>query len=374
MKKALVILPTYNEAENIESLIKAIFEETKKLSNWRVEILVVDSRSPDRTGQKVKKLQSQYPQRLHLLEIQKEGLGQAYYNGFFYALNSIKPYILLEMDADWSHDPKDIPRFLKAIETGADFAIGSRYIKGGSIPKDWAVHRKIFSVFGNFIVRLGFMQIGITDWTSGFRAMKTWIVKDIAPYLRKYTGYVFQIALLDKAIKKGAYIHEIPIHFKNRKRGLSKINSFQYIWQTLVYIIVNSSFIRFIIVGGLGFLIDFTISYFLIEMVKIKTNLYWLATTFSGEIAIINNFILNNFWSFSHKKIKPQPSSLFYNFIKFNLISSGSIIIQAIGIQLLTNLFGNQLWFVYKTLIILFIIIPYSYILYNKIIWKRNQG
>jgi dolichol-phosphate mannosyltransferase len=368
MKKAVIVLPTYNEKENIKKLITLIDKVRKEISNWQIDILVVDSHSPDGTINEVKKLQKEIS-NLHFLETKKEGLGKAYINGFQYAIEKLKAYVIFEMDADLSHDPKLIPLFLKEIEKGADFVIGSRYIKGGSIPKDWSFDRKLFSVLGNLIIKFGFMKLKITDWTSGFRAIKTWVVKEALSYLKNYSGYVFQVAFLDYAIKNGAKINEVPLNFVDRKWGKSKINSFQYIIQTLIYVFLNSSFIKFVIVGVIGFIIDMGILYLLVERLHIATKLVWLAQAISAETAIVSNFLLNNFWSFAYKKIKDNH---FLSFIKFNFVSLGSLLIQTIGLQLLVNFFGRELWFLYKVLIIAFIIIPYSYILYNKVIWKEK--
>lgn len=367
MKKAFIVLPTYNEAGNIEQLIDRIFSQQKKTKIWEINILVVDSQSTDETEKIVKKLQNRYS-KLYLLSTPKQGLGKAYIQGFSYVLEKFNPYLVFEMDADLSHDPNLIPQFLEKIEKGADFVIGSRYIKGGSIPKEWAFHRKVFSIIGNLIARFGFMNLKITDWTSGYRAIKAWLIKQALPYLKNYSGYVFQIAFLDFAIKNEAKIEEIPINFFERKYGVSKINSPQYIVQTLIYIFLNSSFIKFVVVGFLGFLIDFGILYFFINKIHIPSTKIWLAQAISAEAAIINNFVLNNFWSFAHKKI---TNNFFLSFLKFNFISLGALFIQMVLLQVLVNLFGRSFWIVYKILIIVFVIIPYSYFLYNKLVWKK---
>ncbi len=366
MRKAVIVLPTYNEAGSIEDITKRIFDATSNIPNWSVEILVVDSSSPDKTGEIVKRMQKTY-KGLHLLETPKEGLGKAYMRGFEYATETIKTFVIFEMDADGQHDPKEIPNFLKQIEQGADFVIGSRYIKGGSIPKEWGIDRKFFSVFGNWIIRLGFMKLKISDWTDGYRCIKSWIVKDARSHIASYSGYIFQIALLDYAIKHKANVKEIPVQFHERSKGESKISSGRYMFDILLYIFNNSSFIKFVIVGVIGFIIDFGLSYIFIDVLHKPV---WLGTLISTETAIISNFLLNNFWSFSHKKLEGSRLSFVWNFVKFNLVSSGSIIIQTVGMQIATSMFGVQYWYLYKVLIIFFIIIPYSYVLYNKFIWK----
>jgi len=368
MKKVLVVLPTYNEEGNIEKLILKIFEQQKNLDKWDLEILVNDSQSTDKTADIVKNIQKKYPEKLHLIQSKKEGLGKAYYQAFLYAKEKIKPYVIFEMDADFSHNPEKIPQMLKEIENGADFVLGARYIKGGSIPKNWGIHRKIFSFFGNIIIRLGFMNPKIHDWTSGYRAIKFWIINNSLEHIKKYSGYVFQIALLDFALKQKAIIKEIPINFIDRKYGKSKIFFSQYIFNIFFYMFGHSNFIKFFIVGVIGFFVDIGILYLLVNKLHFPAKKVWIAQMISAEAAIISNFILNNFWSFSDKKIS---NNLLWSFLKFNLISSGSIAIQSFGLQISVNLFGKQLLYLYKVLIIILVIIPYSYILYNKIVWKK---
>lgn len=370
MRKAAVVIPTYNESGNIEGAISGLLEVAKKLTNWEIEIVIVDSHSPDGTDKIVKKLQQNNP-RLHLVEMNKDGLGKAYLQGFQYALDNIHPFVIFEMDADLSHNPKDIPVFLEKIEKGADFVLGSRYIAGGSIPADWGLHRKIFSTLGNITIRLGFMKLKITDWTNGYRAIKAWIIKEAMPHVSNYSGYVFQVALLDYAVKHDARIQEIPCRFKDRRAGVSKINSVQYILNIFYYIFANSSFVKYVIVGGIGFLVDSSLLYFLFHNAHFTIK---SAKLVSSETAILSNFLLNNFWAFSHKKLDHRISVYLTKFVKFNLFSLPSIAIQTIGIVLLSTFFGRQLFYPigYNIIIILFLVIPYSYFVYNRFIWKSK--
>lgn len=369
--KAVIVLPTYNESHDIEKLVNSIFETVKSIPRWHFDIIVVDSSSPDGTGKIVEKLIKIYP-TLHLIKTKKEGLGKAYVAGFTYALEHIKPDVFFEMDADFSHSPAVIPEFVNKIDEGADFVIGSRYRRGGSIPKEWGIHRKLFSVLGNLIIRLGFMKIRVTDWTSGYRAIRSWIVESSIGYVRKFTGYVFQVALLENALKVHARVDEIPIRFSDRKYGISKLNSGQYIRNTLWYVFTHSSFIKYVIVGGSGFIIDFGLSYILIERVHEHFPV-WLATVISAEFAIVWNFFWNNYWTFSHKRVHHKSSAFFKSLAKFNGVAAGSIIIQSSLIEIFVRIFGRKLWYVYKILVLGFIIIPYSYILYNRVIWKPPQ-
>ena len=368
-ERAVIVLPTYNESGTIASVIEAVFEQAKKITKWDIHILVVDSASEDGTGEIVSKLKKDY-RNLHLLNTKKEGLGKAYIQGFREAIDNLKADVIFEMDADLSHDPKMLHKFLEHIDNGADFVIGSRYIKGGSIPQDWAFHRKLFSVLGNLIIRLGFMHLKITDLTSGYSGIRSWVVTSVLEKVDSYTGYVFQVAILDNAKKSGAKIAEVPIQFVDRTHGESKIDSVEYILQTLLYVFFESSFVKFVIVGGSGFIIDSIILYVLALQLHFPP---WFAKLISAEAAIVSNFTLNNFWSFSHKQINSGKKSYLKGLIKFNIVSAGNIIIQMIGIQTLSWMFGKELILVYNVLIILFFVIPYSYVFYNKFIWKDKK-
>ncbi len=371
MRTAVIVIPTYNEANNISKLIQKILKIQENLTRWQLKILVIDSNSPDNTAKIVKDLQKT-SKNIYLVQTEKEGIGMAYVAGFKYSLAHFYPYVIFEMDADLSHNPNNIPDFLNAIENGADFVIGTRYSKGGSIPKDWAFHRKLFSVLGNLVIRFGFAKLTISDWTSGYRAMKSWVVKQSVNKVEKYSGYVFQVASLDEALKNNAVIVEIPINFTDRIEGVSKINSFQFIVQTLLYVIMNSSFIKYVIVGGTSAIIDFGLSFVFIELWQMTI---WLSTLISVEASIIYNFLLNNFWSFSHKKLdsKVKYSNL-KGFFKFNFLQSFLLLIQVVGMFVLVNFFGRKWWFIYKFLMLAFVIVPLSYFLYNKFIWKNKKS
>lgn len=366
MKKAVIILPTYNESANITELIDAILTQAKTISGWDLAVLVVDSTSPDGTGDIVRAIQKEHTS-VHLIVTGKNGLGTAYLEGFAHAIQSLDADVVFEMDADHSHDPSDIVRFLTALEQGADMVIGTRYSKGGSIPANWALHRKILSIGANLIVRLGFMNLKQTEWTGGYRAIRKWVVQKITPHMSGYTGYVFQVAFLDKALKTGARVTEIPVHFVDRTAGESKISAPQYTYQTLWYVFTHSSFIKFAMVGVFGALIDFGLAYTL----KSAGLMVLLANAISTEMAIISNYFMNNFWSFAHHKVQGGVVQFLLNLLKFNLISVGSIIIQLLGIRIGMGIAGEQYWMIYKFLTISFVVIPYSYILYTKIIWKK---
>ena len=221
--RVVVILPTYNECENIRSLLDAIFEQTGRIGDAELSVLVVDDQSPDGTGGLVREYAGRNPRVCLLESARKRGLGIAYKRGMAHALEEMGADIVFEMDADFSHDPNDIPRLLARARNGHDFVIGSRYVAGGSIPTNWSALRRVASRWGNVFARYIAGLRAVRDCTSGFRAIKADVLRQIALDGLDATGYVFQIRLLHEALTKGAKVSEIPIAFTDRVRGESKL-------------------------------------------------------------------------------------------------------------------------------------------------------
>ena len=217
MNKALVIIPTYNEIENIEAIIAAVMEQ-----NDIFNVLIVDDGSPDGTGAKVKELQAKNP-KIHLIERSgKLGLGTAYLAGFKYGIEKGFDYIF-EMDADFSHPPKDLNNLLAAVQNGADVAVGSRYTKGGGV-KDWSNYRLFLSRGASLYVRMiTFMPV--MDPTAGFKCYKRKVLETINFDKINSIGYAFQIEMKYAAYRNGFKIVEVPIIFADREKGTSKMDS-----------------------------------------------------------------------------------------------------------------------------------------------------
>jgi dolichol-phosphate mannosyltransferase len=218
MPKNLVIIPTYNEIENIEKMIHTVFELPKPF-----ELLIVDDGSPDGTATKVKELQVQYSSQLHIQERKGQlGLGTAYIHGFKWALEKGYDYIF-EMDCDFSHDPKDLVRLLEACENGADLAVGSRYCKGGKV-SNWPLGRILMSYFASVYVRI-VLWFPVKDTTAGFKCYKRKVLETIALDEVRFMGYAFQIEMKYRAYRKGFKIVEVPIMFTDRVLGVSKMST-----------------------------------------------------------------------------------------------------------------------------------------------------
>jgi dolichol-phosphate mannosyltransferase len=214
--RALLVLPTYEEAGNIASILAAI-----RSAEPEIDVLVVDDGSPDRTADLAQGQASKLGNINVLRRPGKLGLGTAYRDGFKWGLE--RGYeVLIEMDADFSHDPKDLPRLLAALESGADLAIGSRYVAGGSIPA-WRWHRRALSKFGNAYARFA-LGIDVHDMTSGFRAYRAEVVSKVALGEIRTDGYGFQIEMARQVTLRGGQIVEIPIRFSERSSGQSKMS------------------------------------------------------------------------------------------------------------------------------------------------------
>lgn len=217
-KSKLVIIPTYNEIENIEAISRAVLALEEGFN-----ILIIDDGSPDGTARKVKELQAEFPDRLFLLErTGKLGLGTAYLTGFRWGLDKGYDYIF-EMDADFSHDPKDLPRLLAACEQdGSDFSIGSRYADGVSVV-NWPIGRILMSYGASVYVRT-VLRSKIMDNTAGFMCYSRRVLEGIDLDGIKMKGYGFQIEMKYTAVRKGFKVKEVPVIFVNRKAGTSKMS------------------------------------------------------------------------------------------------------------------------------------------------------
>lgn len=236
----LVIIPTYVERENIERIIRKVFALAVNF-----DILIVDDASPDGTPEIVRRLQGEFPERLFLEERKgKLGLGTAYIHGFKWALKRSYQYIF-EMDADFSHDPEDLPRLLKAAREEGDMIIGSRYIKGVNVV-NWPMNRVLMSYFASAYVRL-ITRIDIQDATAGFICYRRKVLETIPLDKIRFVGYAFQIEMKFTAIQYGFKVVEIPIIFTDRTHGTSKMSTriFKEAFLGVIQMKLNSLFRKY---------------------------------------------------------------------------------------------------------------------------------
>ena len=218
MSGRLVIIPTYNEIENVDAIIRAVFELKKDF-----HVLIVDDNSPDGTADHVCKMQKEFPNQLFLeVRQEKKGLGTAYIHGFKWAIARKYDYIF-EMDADFSHNPEDLQRLYRACADGADVSVGSRYKKGVNVV-DWPLYRVLLSYGASFYVKM-ITGMRVHDPTAGFVCYKRHVLENINLDSIRFVGYAFQIEMKFRAHLKKYKIEEISIIFRDRVKGKSKMSS-----------------------------------------------------------------------------------------------------------------------------------------------------
>ena len=359
--KIVVILPTYNERENIVLMIRALQGEFRAIPH-DMHILVVDDNSPDGTADAVREEAAPW-QNIHLITGQKQGLGAAYIRGMKHAIEQLQADAVMEMDADFSHKPADVPRLIEGLDNGADFVIGSRYVPGGSIPPDWGFLRRMNSKWGNVFARYVAGMYRVRDCTAGFRAIRASIIRKIDPDTLKVKGYAFQISLLHEAILNHAKVQEVPVEFVDRTRGETKLGL-----SDIVEFMLNAwwirferskTFLKFGVVGASGVAVNLIAFTALMRLGMSK----YLASPIAIEVSIITNFLLNDFWTFSARDMNDR---IHIRGLKFNAVSFVALAVsystflllsvldpqgvpqvhQAIGIvpATLINYFLNSYW------------------------------
>lgn len=373
--KVVIIIPTYNEKGNVERLIEILQNDIfPKIKNHDMNILIADDRSPDGTAEIVKKLMNKW-KNLDLVQGEKQGLGAAYIRAMTYAIEKLGADVMFEMDADLSHDPTKVPDFLEKIDQGYDFVIGTRYSQGGSIPDNWGVSRKMFSIFGNILVRFILLKFSIHDWTGGYRAIKKEVFLKEKNELNSFKGYTFQVSFLNKAVRDGFRVAEVPINFTDRTMGKSKIAANEYIIDLLKYVITASfkekifgSFGKFLVVGGIGFTLQAVILRVLVEDFGVVPA---VASLLGAVVAIFSNYNLNNLWTFKKERAN-GAIQYFWKMLKFYATSAVGVILIQTGIIFLGDtLIGRKYYFVY----FLFgtaILLIYNFTVYRLFIWRKN--
>jgi len=390
MKKqtAVVVVPTYNEAESIGEMIDHLFTKTfPKVANWECKLLIVDDTSPDGTYKIVEKLKSKYPNLYLYLNKEKMGIGFAYVVGFKEAMSKLGADVIIEFDGDFQHPPETIPVMLKEIDNGADYVLGSRKVKGGSNPKGWGFKRVFFSEVGGLVARFvlffpfkNFFQI--TDPTTGLKASRVKGFVDKMDMDHLYSmKFGYKLEFLYKMVKLGAKVKEIPLQFGLRQKGESKISSgtakdiFRSVFLLRWHDETTQKFLKFGIVGGFGFVVNVVFARvfkaFLINTEFGISLINGLSNALAAEMAIISNFIWNNVWTFSQQKIT-KVDSVIKKFFAFNVSSLlTGVAIPSSVIAVLTLAFGDYL-FAYQIIAIFGLTVPLNWIVYNKLIWKKK--
>ncbi len=351
MKRVSVVLPTFNEKANIESTVEKVLQQEKELSGWEIHIVIADDvRSTDGLEQVVKKMSPE--KNIHYIKVEP-GLGLGLIEGHKYALDHLHPDILAQLDADGQVVPDVLVRLVKAIEDGYSLVIGSRFVEGGKNQLSFA--RRLFTMGASVFCRLMIGPWDIKEVTNSARAFTPALFKKInlerLPW--RENSFIIQPAFLHEAILAGAKYKEVPLIFKNRQEGYSKNKVFNYTYDVITYCLdvklnslgINIPFFRitrraktlvkFSLVGVMGTLVDFFFYKFFINFLALAP-----ATSkgFSAEIAIMNNFFLNNFWIFKYRKTK---TNFWQKLGIFNLVSLGGLIIAVLIVKLLHHTYGD---------------------------------
>src|SRR4030042_2127712 len=258
--RLVVNVPTYNEKENIEEVIKKILAQAKSMPQIDLHVLVSDSHSPDGTDEIVKRISKSNP-KVHYLDVKVRGLGIGIIKGHRFAIDRLKADILAQMDGDLSHDPEDLPKMVEYIKQGYDLVNGSRLMKGGKNLLGW--HRRLFTRGSAFFCKFSWGTFNLTEYTTSYRVFTKKLFEKIdfkkVPWRSK--KYIIQPSFLYAAFISGARIKEVPITFKDRKKGYSKAKIIAYTFDVLkfgikVRLTQSKMFIKFLIVGSGGYLIN----------------------------------------------------------------------------------------------------------------------
>lgn len=351
MKKAVVLLPTYNEKENLEKFVNEVFTQEKNAPGWKIEVLIVDSNSPDGTWEVAQKLAKQNS-KVHTLKVGR-GLGVALILGHQYSMEHFKPDALVQLDADGQVGIEVLPRLLKGLDEGYDLVLGSRFVKGGK--NQLSPLRQLFAFGSCNVSRIIMGPFNIKEFSNSSRAFTPELFEKLnlkrMPWREQ--SYIIQPAFLHEAILAGAKYKEVPLIFKNREEGYSKNKVFNYTYDVITYAIDArlhqwgfqfpffratrraKTLIKFSLVGIVGTLVDFIFYKLFINNLHIPP-----ATSkgFSAEIAIINNFALNNFWTFRYRKTN---TNIWQKMGIFNVVSLGGLAIGVLVVKFLHSVYGD---------------------------------
>jgi dolichol-phosphate mannosyltransferase len=370
MDKVVIVMPAWNESENIKEMIDVLVNQEFPKINADMQLLIVDNHSKDGTDKTVEEAGRLY-QNVHLIEQDKPGLGWAYVRGFQFAINSLKADAVMEMDADFQHPPKFVKPMVEAYLNGADYCIGSRYIKGGSVPKEWAASRKLVSFFGNLFIRTVLLNFKIHDLTTGFRLSRVKGVVDKIDLekLMYLDRFAYKVDLSYQSLKNSKKTVEVPLEFAARTKEKSKFNWKEMVATFTAAIILGikdkQRFIKFGTVGFIGYLINAI-------TLKILTSLgspSIIAWSVPVELSIISNFTLNNIWTFRTEKITGL-FAVVKKFLVFNGTSLGALLIQTVTGIIGDKLLGTGARQITLPFIIVFLVLPFNYLMYNLVIWK----
>lgn len=358
--KISIIIPTYNEQDNIGLLLEGIHESMKEQD---YEVIIVDDNSPDGTANTVERLNKRYPAKV-VIRKNARGLATAVVEGFRHA----KGEILVVMDADLQHPPEAIKSLLNEIIMGADIAIGSRYVKSDGF-SNFSIYRKIISKGATLIARILFRNLsGIQDLQSGFFALKKRVIEntDLKPI-----GYKILLEIL--AVGHYTTVKEIPYTFSERKNGQTKMNSMimlEYILHTLILFQKSGEpnrFAKYCSVGATGIAVNTIILFVFTNVFGV---FYLLSSVLAHEVSIISNFIINNNWTFKGAKVSNDKSSIFKRAIKYNFLKVGGVMLSIVFLFIFTELLSIN--YILSNIMAIVMGVAWGYSTSVTLVWRSS--
>ena len=376
MKKVLVVIPTYNEAQNVDSVVDAVERVAARSRKYTFELLIVDDHSPDGTAKRVNSLQKKYG-NISLSSGRKAGLGRAYIRAFKHAMRRSDCDALVMMDADMSHDPEDIAALLQALDDGADYVIGSRYVTGGTVDASWPLRRVMMSRTANFAARkLVGITDSITDMTGGFKAIRRSSLEAIELETIRASGYIFQVSLLHAFLRQGFQVREVPIRFTDRQNGTSKLRlrdiiEFVYRAYKLNPHAPIQRFVRFGFVGACGSVVNLAVLSLLVRVGHVDV---LVAAAIAIEASIVFNFFLNHHYTFKGYgsygvESRRQPwQAITAKLGKFNIGALGGALISFTTFTMLFK--AVHVPYLLADILAIGIAMSWNYFMSTRYVWK----
>lgn len=372
LKTVTVVLPTYNEADNIVGLVRSILA-VAAATTYDFKVLVVDDNSPDGTAEVVRGLQRANP-NIELLMGKKEGLGRAYLRGFRHVIAHMETDAVVMMDADYSHDPNALPRMLKKVEEGVDYVIGSRYVADASIPGNWPVLRILNSRVANFVAtRFAGIDSRVRDISGGFKAISMQALKQIDIDKISTRGYGFQMHLLYEFQANGYEVAEVPTTFRERKLGSSKMSLADILGFLRCAYGLNPhspvrTLTRFLQVGIAGAFINLAVLFVLTRL--LPTHTVWNSAA-ATELSIVFNFFLHSLFTFQNLRSGVWSfRTTLRRLFAYNVASAGTAVLTTAVFGALHLLFGVH--YLSAQVVAIGAAFLLNYWLSSAVIWKKH--
>jgi dolichol-phosphate mannosyltransferase len=371
----VLVIPAYSQTDNIGNLV-ATLEETvfPLVHNHELSILIAGEDSSDGTAEVGTALIVKYP-KLRISRGEEGGPGSALLQGMGYAVREMGAQVIVEMDADLQHDPAQIPDLLRKIDEGYDMVVGTRFSDGGSTPSSWPFRRKLVASVGNLLARGILLKFSLHDWTGGYRALRGEVFQREHLELASFDGATYRIAFLNKAVRDGFRVAELPVKSSAPHSDASKMPSLRSMARALRYVVsatmqekLGGSFGKFLVVGGIGFVIQAVILRLLVGVVGTDPT---IANLSGAAVSIFSNFNLNNMWTFGSRKIEGLAPYLRKMASFYATSAIGVVAIQTGVILAGDTIFGRGLYFAYFMLGTALLLI-YNFSVYRLIIWRRE--